>query len=214
MITQRMSVAGKHVWPPRLLVGQLLHLALAVGAPAVVAAVRGSALRGWLQLALGTQLEVTSKLCCTCCPSAVDMFAQGCSQNSLTVEQSPMACFDPCASDTVDLQMQRPQTVYFFNGNKSLSFIVAGGSPPEGRPQGHCADGCWPPARHSTCEHLQQDAQHCKHWRDMSMLACARPVWSQHHSPCCIEHHLWLMIREQLCTCSVASARAVLEAYN
>lgn len=57
------SVPGKPVWPPRLLVAQLLHAAVAVAPPGIVAAVRSGALRAWLQIALGTQMEVQMQVC-------------------------------------------------------------------------------------------------------------------------------------------------------
>lgn len=52
------GVAGKSFWPPRLVVAQLLHAALAIATPLQLAAVRGSALRMWLEMALSAQLQV------------------------------------------------------------------------------------------------------------------------------------------------------------
>jgi hypothetical protein len=51
-------MAGKASWPPRLVVAQQLHATLALSTPEDIAAVRVSALRTWLDLALSPQLQV------------------------------------------------------------------------------------------------------------------------------------------------------------
>ena len=53
-------MAGKTFWPPRLVVAQLLHAALANATPLQLAAVRNSALRMWLEMALSAQLQVVA----------------------------------------------------------------------------------------------------------------------------------------------------------